>query len=98
MRSGSSISSTRLHEHVHPLEGHELVFDVGGVEAEHRRHDRRVELVALHARHGEQAPVALTELLDLSLDHAAHGLRQLAHDVRNGTRESPVAVHLGNHA
>ena len=74
------------------IERREPVFDVGRVEREHVTHDRGVELVALHARDREQAPIELVEPIDLASDRSLHRLRQLAGDVCGRLREVPPAA------
>ena len=76
----------------------EALLGLGSIHPERPRHGRGVELVALDAGGDEQAMVALTELRDPCLNHAAHRLRQVAVELRERTCEHPVTVLLTDHA
>ena len=67
----------------------QLLLDLGGIQRQRLGHHRRVELVALHARGHQQAPVLFAELIDLPLDHAPHRLGQLALRGRGGIAPAP---------
>ena len=72
------------------VERGEPVLDVGRVEREHVADDHGVELVALHARHREQAAIQLFEPVDLAADRSLDRLGQLARDVRGRVRQVPA--------
>ena len=84
------------HEGVHALQILEPLFGLFRGNAQHPAGDRRVELVALHARHRQQLVICLIELPDLAFDHPQHRLRQLALDLRQTVDQPPPAVHLSD--
>jgi hypothetical protein len=69
-------------EHVDPLQSLEAILDFGGVHLRGFADDRRVELVTVDAGRQQQPAVVLIHLLDLALDHPAHGFGQIARHVR----------------
>ena len=78
-------------ESMHAPEAVEPFLDVADIGAERGGNRRRVEVVPLHRRAGEELAVSGVDAIDLVLDHAADRLRQLAFD-RGHRAGQPEAI------
>ena len=74
------------------------LFDLRRLDPDEPRHDRGIELGALHAGRGQQLPVSASELFDFSLDHAPGRFGERVRDIEHGLRQHPGATRAGDDA
>ncbi len=84
----------RPDERVDVLQALEPFLHPCRIAGKHLRDHRRVKLLPLYARDGEQPTINRREVSELPLDHAPHRFWEPPLDVRNRCGQSPPALNL----